>query len=131
MIKINIGRKISGDKLEQILISCAKELGYDASTQKNYSKEYMLNPVRKKDVYLNSTLKILGADLDLEIGVKRNEYLDFFWLNDIVRQESESEHLSSQMLQKEDVPDIVDTPESSIEEYLNLVSQKLNEFEGD
>ena len=126
MVRVNLGMEVSGERLEEVLINSATDMGFSYSVDDFHGKEYMLNPVRIEEIYRGSRLEIKGLCSHFRVDFNREASFDYFFLDDIIAQESETDVRVATMLLK-DIPEEVKSPEAYLEDYLNFVSIKLYE----
>lgn len=126
MIRVNLGRDVLGNELEEALIYAANKMEFSHSVRDWDREEYMLNPVRKEKVYGGSKLELKGLCSHFRIDFNRGELSNSFLFEDVIAQTSEVDiNVAAVML--EEMPEKAESPEGYIQDYLSYVSAKLYE----
>ena len=106
---VDIGRRITGEALERILLEAAKELGLKARVKDNFRGEYKLGSVTLEERYEGTEIRLWGRVLPIATitGINKESESDWFAVSTGV------------------VPHLGFGSERQIKAYLSLVSAKL------
>ena len=119
MIHIDLKNEISGKELEDILIEVSNELGISFCSEDKYEVEYELG--LGKEVYKRTIMGLKEGFLDAEIWINRNEErVDSLAVCDYTNQSNGEKAFKISA---------IDKLSEEVNNYLKLVSQKVNEFE--
>ncbi|MBM3233475.1 hypothetical protein FJZ19_00090 [Candidatus Pacearchaeota archaeon] len=78
--QVEIGKRISGEALERILLDAAKDIGLNASSEDVYDTQFVLGSVREEKVYKRTKIQLRGRVLPLiEISeIKKKDTRSWF-----------------------------------------------------
>ncbi len=79
---VNLGKLVSGEKLERILVEAAADVGLRAASVDQFKTEYTLGSVHKNLVYGGTEIRLRGRFLPVAqvLNVKRGSTDDKFYM---------------------------------------------------